>query len=170
MLNPNYSDISTGFDPQGTLFNSITNGATNSNLLSSYNPTTQLPNDSATLGSTYALPMNQELPDKIPYITQQQTNGIGDNSFLKSALGNSFDPHMGTLGNSLTLLNQVGGVVGGLMNLYSAWQSIGLANKKMDMLDQQMKIVNEQWADAQKERAYMRKARLKIANKFNGVN
>ena len=177
---PNTANASLG--TLGTFASAVNgaNQATNT-LLSQYKPTSQ--NSGATLGTAYTgIPINQAYqnnsflnqqiqyePQQIPNTVNQQVKPQQNDDFFKNILGNNYDPNAGTLGNSLNLIDTIGGVAGGLMNLYGAWQSIGLANRKMDMLDQQMRIIGQQWADAQKEKAYIRNARVKIANKFNGI-
>jgi len=80
--------------------------------------------------------------------------------------GNNYNPNQGMFYKLDQTLGGIGSLVGTGLDLYGAWQGISLANKKMDLYDQQLSMAKEQWARTKQELDGIRKAKSSLIKGF----
>jgi len=106
-----------------------------------------------------AYPLSQAL-------TQQPA--LNNGGLYQTLMGKPWDNNAGVLPQLSETFGMIGNTLGTALGLWNAWQGIELANKQLDLFDNQLNIAKEQWANTKAELDYIRKARKAFADSYLG--
>lgn len=101
-------------------------------------------------------------------LMQQPSTTLNSGGLYQTLMGKPWDNNIGILPQLSDTFGMLGNTLGSIFGVWNAWQGIELANKQMDLFDNQLQITKEQWLNTKKELDYMRKARKAFADSYLG--